>query len=375
MPILSLQTKIRELGRIRLGDRSGNRGAPKRLDTFRFTSAYRPFLDQIAARYGGAVREWESPRGPEWEIVSGASEIDIIIPPESYLVQWMEMWSSGGCQRRCDTQTETIEMRTCLCPSDPAERQALAKQGKACEPISRLWVMLPGIEGMGTWRLETGSWYAAEELQGVTSLLAEATAQNTEIPATLRIEARSSKRNGATLRYSVPVVDARIDIEQLVRGQSMSETSSMVAPPQNGRRATQRVPLAEARALPAEPESMSTEPGHGPPPPVPDSTADESARPSAPAAQSSAMVENHDPPDSPPRNPRRLSGAVKSPGSFEHVGDLMTWATSTYGLRSNDVVRIAQGAIPEGDINTALELRPYVNDQRLIDAITDAVSI
>ena len=48
MPILSAQQKLRELGRIRLGDRSGTRGAPKRLDTFRFTSASRQLIDQLA---------------------------------------------------------------------------------------------------------------------------------------------------------------------------------------------------------------------------------------------------------------------------------------------------------------------------------------
>jgi len=267
MPILSAQQKLRELGRIRLGDRSGTRGAPKRLDTFRFTSAGRQLIDQAAERYGGTVKPWKSPRGDEWEVVSEATELDVIIPPFGYLQQWMEMWSAGGCQRRCDTQTEIITMQPCMCPSDPAERQELAKDGDACSPHSYLWVMLPGIQGLGTWRLVTGSWYAAEELAGVTQLIAEATMRNMQIPASLRIEARSSLRNGKTRRYTVPVIDARIDVGDLARGELPGPTTQ-VAPPLEGRRGTQRVPLGDQAQLPDNAAGHS-EPGHGPAPALP----------------------------------------------------------------------------------------------------------
>ena len=257
MPILSVQQKLRELGRIRLGDRSGVRGAPKRLEQFRFTSASLDLIEQAAAKYGGQVQPWESPRGDEWEVVSEATELDIVIPPTGYIQQWYESWSKGGCQRRCDGKTEVISMRACLC--DPDDRE--------CNPMTYLSVMLPGIQGLGTWRLVTGSWYAAEEMSGIAALLASASVNNVMVPAVLRIEARRSVKDGQTRRYTVPVIDARMDVGTLVRGEL--PTTMKVETPLEGGRATQRIPLGDQTKLPDQAASFNGDPDHGPAPALP----------------------------------------------------------------------------------------------------------
>ena len=252
MPMLTAQQKLRELGRIRLGERTGTRGAPKRLDTFRFTSASRALIEQAAAVYGGTVQPWKSQRGDEWSVVSEASEIEIVIPPRRYLDQWFELWKAGGLQRRCNGEVEQLTQTRCKCPHEPSERQALAKEGEACSPTSYLWMMLPGIEGLGTWRLVTGSWYAAEELSGVADLLAQASVNNLMIPASLRIDPRMRKRDGRTNRYAVPVIDAKIDPGLLTRGELPER---MKAPPLGeGRRGTQRVELGSQPQLPGNSE-------------------------------------------------------------------------------------------------------------------------
>ena len=59
--ILDLQARFSEVGRIRLGEKLGNR--PAKLDKLRFTSQNRDLLDQIATLYQGSVTPWDSPRG------------------------------------------------------------------------------------------------------------------------------------------------------------------------------------------------------------------------------------------------------------------------------------------------------------------------
>ena len=49
MPILDLQLRQRELGRIRIGRKAAGKGNPQKLDKFRFTSASRESIEHIAA--------------------------------------------------------------------------------------------------------------------------------------------------------------------------------------------------------------------------------------------------------------------------------------------------------------------------------------
>ncbi|MCY3895656.1 MAG: hypothetical protein OXG17_04195 [Chloroflexi bacterium] len=244
MPIETIerQRKLRELGRIRLGER-GPRGRPVRLDTFRFTSASRELIEQIAARFGGEIKPWQSQRGPEWEVVTEANEIEIVLPPRKYLEQWFELWVQSGLQRRCNGVTEQLTQSDCLCSDDPQERE--------CKPTTYLWLILPGTKSVGTWRLMTGSWFAAGELAGVADLLALGSANNVMIPATLRIDPRMRMRDGKTNRYAVPVIDVKVDPSQLARGELPDEMRKV---PQlgDGRRGTQRVPLGEAPKLPED---------------------------------------------------------------------------------------------------------------------------
>jgi hypothetical protein len=58
MPILDIQKRARELGRIRLGQvvvSANGKTRPEKIDRFRFTSYSRELLDQVAALYGGQV--------------------------------------------------------------------------------------------------------------------------------------------------------------------------------------------------------------------------------------------------------------------------------------------------------------------------------
>src|SRR3990167_10361323 len=120
-----------QLGRVRVGEK-GTKGEPKRLDTFRFTSASKQLLDAVAARYGGKVTAWEgAPDEGYFQVTTEATELDIVLPPVFSdadgqptvpYSSWFEQWSAGGCQRRCDGQTEMLTGKPCLCADAVTEK-------------------------------------------------------------------------------------------------------------------------------------------------------------------------------------------------------------------------------------------------------------
>lgn len=212
VPILDLQQRIRELGRIRIGQQvpTGKGGTrPEKLETFRLTSASRPLLDKVAALYGGTVQEW-TPRGgtQQWEVFTTAKRIPILVPPQP-VSQWYELWTGGGCVRRCDGQREIIKEKPCLC--------ALADE-RACKPTTRLNVVLKDVEGIGVFRLESHGYYAATELPQVASFLEQAGGY---VSATLILEARVVKKvDEKPKHFMVPAIEIEgVTPGQLVSGQ------------------------------------------------------------------------------------------------------------------------------------------------------------
>lgn len=212
MPLIDVQRRMRELGRIRTGEQvavgtSGKR-RPAKLETFRLTSASKTLIEAAAETYGGKVRDWVSPAGKAFEVVTTADQLPIILPPGQALSQFYELWTGGGCQRRCDGRTNFITDEPCECPADPAERRELAADGRACKPTTRLNVILPDLPDLGVWRLESHGYYAAVELAGTASFLEMVTASGRMLPAMLRLEQREKKVPGKPVnRFSVPVIE------------------------------------------------------------------------------------------------------------------------------------------------------------------------
>lgn len=212
MSILQLQRRIAEVGRIRIGQQvatSSGKKRPAKLDTFRLTSPNRTRVDQAARLYGGNVVEWEAPAGNQWEVVTQTDSLAVIVPPSDMAFsQHYELWSGGGCQRRCDGLNESISDGSCIC--DPDKRQ--------CNIHTRLSVMLRDLPGLGIWRIDTSGYYAATELQGAVDVMQMAAKAGAMLPAQLRLEQRMVKRDGKTMRFAVPVLDVEISPAQLVGG-------------------------------------------------------------------------------------------------------------------------------------------------------------
>ena len=216
MPILDLQQRMMEKGRIRLGHKvTGTTRAgkaytrPAKLETFKLTSSDEATVHDAADLYGGQVEPFNA---GEYGVVTDAVALNVIlVPGEMGWSQWREMWGNKVCHRRCDGVRETISDGPCQCPADPAERAAQAAQGKACKDTTRLSVMLPDLPGLGLWRLESHGYYAATELAGTIAILSML-APGTLVRGRLLAEQRSVTRiapDGTvkTNNFVVPVLD------------------------------------------------------------------------------------------------------------------------------------------------------------------------
>lgn len=232
MPIITVQRRHAEHGRIRLGQKvtgTSKTGKeytrPAKLDRFRFTSASERLVKEIAAKYGGTTQQWDNDGKPEWEVISDATSLPVIIVKGGFS-QWHEHWTRAGLQHRC-TGEEGVDGTPCD-PDDPAHIEAIKK------PTTRLSVMLSEIESLGLWRMESKGWNAAAELPSMAELAMHV---GDLVPATLSLAERSAvieTENGPqTSRFVVPVLDLHVTKRRLVELMSgQQEAAELAAPSQ-----------------------------------------------------------------------------------------------------------------------------------------------
>ena len=220
VPVANLQRRLPTAGRIRTGVR-GAKGAPTAIDTFRFTSADEEAIRQIAATYGGEAKPWQgAPTPGQWEVITTASEIRVVLPPDPLGgTPTYELWSGGGCARRCDGVTSAVmqsgpdggEMvdTDCICS---------AKGVMECSPHTRLSVILPEVRFAGVWRYESAkSWAVAQELPGMVDLLLSLQDRGLT-RGLLAIEARKTVTGGKTHRFTIPVLRVADTFDAVLAG-------------------------------------------------------------------------------------------------------------------------------------------------------------
>lgn len=213
MPIRDLQRTIRQVGRIRMGEK-GDKGQPKKLTTWRLTSPDKAALEGAAVLYGGTVQPWEGQAG-QFELYTTSSELPILLAPID-MSQWYEEWAAGGCKKRCDGQTCSVAegdgAKDVDCSCDPESR--------TCKMVTRLSVMLPELPAIGCWRLDTHGYYAATELPATAETLIRYAKMGKFVPAFLAIEQRTVKRNNQTRNFIVPVIRVRERLLDVLAGRS-----------------------------------------------------------------------------------------------------------------------------------------------------------
>jgi hypothetical protein len=188
-PILDLQRREMEAGRVRFGNKVGNR--PNRLDHPLLTSPDKELVETVAAAYGSDVSPWPGGEG-QWQAEIEA-DLRVLVPVSPEVCsQFWERWSGGGCMRRCDGITDQINDAPCDCDKTADKR--------ACSATTRITVLLPET-GDARWRIETKSLYAAIELP---ASLERAQGEKTGevIPGVLSVEQRPGKKG----KVPVPVI-------------------------------------------------------------------------------------------------------------------------------------------------------------------------
>lgn len=214
--ILTLQRQARELGRLRTGWSVPNkdpdkRPTPVKSETWVISSHAAHYVEAAAEAWGGTVEKWQ-PQGngaSQFRVVTEAGHIDALLPPGDPLSQYNEMWSKGGCQRRCNGEMEQISRQPCLCLARFGEDWHLKPKSTVCSATSRLNVILPDMPDVGVWRAETHSFYAANELAGTVDMVLSGTGGKGLVPVSLRIEPRTRVAGGKTKHFPVVVVEVR----------------------------------------------------------------------------------------------------------------------------------------------------------------------
>ncbi|WP_327725768.1 hypothetical protein [Streptomyces europaeiscabiei] len=208
--IKTMKKQAAELGRIRTGSSRPHedpkrKRVPVKSQTFILSSHSREYIAAAADLYGGTVEQW-TPQGQnvaQWRVITEARELHAILPAGDPLSQANEMWSGGGCARRCDGEFEQISRQPCICLARYGENWHERKADEVCRPTSRIGVFLPDMPDLGVWRLETKSHYAADAMAGGLDAVLQATGGKGMLPVRMWIEQRTALRNGKTKRFQV----------------------------------------------------------------------------------------------------------------------------------------------------------------------------
>ena len=218
-PIAEISSgRPQQAGRIKLGKKVPIRGGgqrPTSIETFRFVSRDVESVQKLAALYGGTVQMVDGAA----DLESQAREINVILPPDPLGgTPIYELWSGGGCQRRCDGEEATVPVRTnddvsfidtpCIC----AQRDQME-----CKPTVRLSVLIPEVNLSGVWNLKTNSWAAAREMQQMVSLIEMAQTRGL-VAATLAVEQREQMTLGQKKKFVVPVLRLKATLAELAAG-------------------------------------------------------------------------------------------------------------------------------------------------------------
>ena len=216
--ILTLQRQVRELGRLRAGitvdPGNGKRPYPSASKTWIATSLNRTYIEAAAEQWGGRAEEWQplGNRPKEWRVITDRPVIDAILPPGDPLSQAYEMWSAGGCLRRCDGEREQRGDQACLCRAqfgDDFHLQPVLgpdKKPQRCSINTRLSVFLPELPDIGIWRVETHGYWPSVHITGYVETIKALVGGQVMVPVTLGIDPKTRIKDGKTSHYVEIVV-------------------------------------------------------------------------------------------------------------------------------------------------------------------------
>lgn len=253
MSVLDIQRRGQQIGRLRMGEqvavikdgKDTGKTRPARRDTWRLTTGSRHTADAAALHFGSEVKPWNG----QHEVDTKVSELPVMVPPRDAVIsQNYEMWTAGGAARRCDSQFDQISGGPCRCPhaADPSDAEEVARAAlrradmarmnppQACHLITRVSFMIPDLPGLGVFRLDTSSYYAAVEIGDAAMLMQAARDQGVFLSAILRIDQRQRVANGQTKRFPVPVLEVTSSFREIASGALAAGGMAAQLPPAPG---------------------------------------------------------------------------------------------------------------------------------------------
>jgi Recombination directionality factor-like len=217
--IITLQRQMRELGRLRCGysemkpTRSGeNKPQPVKSATWILTSRHRHYLEAaVELGWGRDIENWtpQGQRTSQWRLTTDMPSIDALLPPGDPISQHYEMWSGGGCTRRCNGEREQTTNQACVCREEYGDEFYRRSAREVCKTYTRLGVILPQLPDVGQWQIVTKGYHSAVELPAQVDLIRYATGGTLAVPIALGIEQRSELDEGKRRDYQVVILQVR----------------------------------------------------------------------------------------------------------------------------------------------------------------------
>jgi len=239
--VRDIRNQLPQAGRIRAGRKVKVKGrggkevtAPQKLRNFRFTSSDRRSIEQVAGLYGGEVVPWTDPLAApgQFEVITEVNEINVALPTDPLSDTVYELWSGGGCQRRCDGEKVMMARGGGEDGSEPVEQDCIcASKGELeCKLTTRLSVIIPDIRFLGLWRLDTKGINAAKELPGMVANIQALQGQPGFTSAVLRLEQRTVRKEGQKpSQFVVPVLGLDNTPQELIDGQARFQAAAIDA--------------------------------------------------------------------------------------------------------------------------------------------------
>jgi hypothetical protein len=219
-PLTEIGRRIPIAGKLRMGVKTAK--AMKAIDTWRLTSPDRNLIDQIAAHYGGTAKPWNEPKAnpsEQFEVITESSELRVLLVPDGLSTHY-ELWSGGGCKRRCDGITCTEPQMVGGDDYDMVDVECICRANNVaeCEPHTRLTVVLPEFSFTGAWLYESKSWNAAQELPGFHELIHTMQESGRMVDAVLSIESRERMTPTGKRKFKVPKLSVKNTPLQIAAG-------------------------------------------------------------------------------------------------------------------------------------------------------------
>ncbi len=226
MALFGIQARLVEAGRIRLGEKQGNRPV-KLTDAMRFTSRSKGNVAAVAGKYGTTVETVTINRETQYETKIPTAQVEVTFRL-SGISQHYEAWTGGGCQIRVsdDGMANTVTGEVLgfdITDSDERDKRNIKAK-------TRMNLQVTGLDVIGNWRVETGGYFAAVETAGLIDLLTSAgVGPNQDVQATLRVELRKGSGKEYTVVSLTPTGNVAAIIDAVTEASEATAARTLAA--------------------------------------------------------------------------------------------------------------------------------------------------